>query len=95
MKFETARNVVKVTIVLAILCCLAGLITKSSETVSNGFAFAGLGLIIITLFVAISSLKCPYCNTRIFRKCLVLKVCPHCHRDLSSGAKVKGKKAKM
>ena len=94
MKFETARKIVKFTLILSIVFCVLGLITQSTPTVSSGCVVVAIICMALTVFFAVTSLKCPYCNTRIFRNCLVVKVCPYCHRDLATGAKVKGKKRK-
>ncbi len=92
MKFETARKAVKLFLAGGIAFCIIALIMGSKTQLGTVCTFIALGCIVLCLFVAITCVKCPYCGTRIFRNLLVVKVCPHCKRDLVSGTKVKGSK---
>ena len=95
MKFETAKTVVKGTLLAGVLLCVIALfVQKSMPGLGMMLTFAGMGCVIVCLFFVITAMKCPYCGKRIFRNCLVVKVCPHCRRDLASGLKVKSKKKK-
>lgn len=94
MKFETARTIVKAFLVGAGALCLLALITGSGSSTGTYLTMAALACLILCVFFALTCVKCPYCGSRIFRKLLVVKVCPHCHRDLVSGTKVKGRKGR-
>ena len=91
--FEKARAILKVFLALAAVLCVLGLILNSSSESAAAAATVGAVICVaLGLFVLLTFGKCPYCGRRIFRNCLVVKACPHCHRDLVSGLKTKGKK---
>lgn len=93
--FEKARSILKVFMAMAAALCILGLILNSSSETAALYATVGAIICMaVGLFVLLTFGKCPYCGRRIFRNCLVVKSCPHCHRDLVSGLKTKGKKKK-
>lgn len=95
MKFSTAKNLVKGFLIAGIACCVAALITQTNASVISYYlAMGAIGCIIMCIFFACTGLKCPYCGSRLIRNCLVIKVCPHCRRHLTTGEKVKNKKIK-
>ncbi len=95
MKFETAKNLVKGFLIAGIVCCVAAMLTNTNGSIASYYLGMGaIGCIIMCLFFVVAGLKCPWCGKRIIRRCLVLKVCPYCHRDLTTGEKKKGKKSK-
>ena len=86
---------VKGTLVAGVLLCVVALfIQKSMPGLGMLLTLSGVACVMVCLLVVITVMKCPYCGKRIFRNCLVVKVCPHCRRDLASGLKVKSKKRK-
>ena len=91
--FEMARNIIKCLLALAAAMCVIALIIND-----NGSPFAvyaaiiAVGCIVAVLFLVVTCLKCPYCGRLIVRKCLVVKSCPHCNRNLVTGLKGKKKK---
>ncbi|MCD8017150.1 MAG: hypothetical protein LUE97_05015 [Oscillospiraceae bacterium] len=97
MSFETARNIVKVVLCFAFVLCIIALIIMYNVGEDSAIASSLVVVAVICLAAAIvfaaAFLKCPYCGSHIFRKVLRITACPHCHRDLVSGMKVKqGKK---
>ncbi len=94
LTFETARNIVKGLMAVALILCVAALlIDRQGE---NGFAtiaaVTALVCIALALFLVFTGLQCPYCGRHIIRKCLVVKACPYCGRDLASGVRQKKSK---
>ena len=96
LSFRRAQTIVKCLLAVAGVMCAAALLLEGGGV--TGFSMYAVVVavvcIILTFLVVAGAMKCPYCGRRIIRKCLVVKVCPHCSRDLSSGIRVKGKKAK-
>ena len=93
LTFERARGLVKGCLYAAIAFCVAGLLINStSETMAMYAVIAAVLLIAVALFFVAVCLKCPYCGKHIIVKCLTVKSCPHCNRNLETGIKAKGKK---
>lgn len=91
--FEQARNLLKGLLITAGALCVLGLIlNSSSETAALYTTLGAICCIVVGLFVLVTCVKCPYCGKRIIRNCLVVKSCPHCHRNLSSGLKTRKNK---
>lgn len=91
LSFETARNMVKLLLAAAAALCVLALIV-GEDTFGMYAAVAALVCVVLTIMVLLTCMKCPYCGRLIVRKCLVVKSCPHCNRNLSSG--LKGKKGR-
>ncbi len=96
MKFETAKILVKGFLAAGIVCSLLALFMGQvgSTMASMYLGMGSLGCILMCLFFVLTGLKCPWCGKRIIRRCLALKTCPHCHRNLATGMKSKGKKSR-
>ena len=97
MNFQRGQVLIKCLMgVAAALCAIALLVEGRGETSSFSVyaAVTAVVCIVLTIFVVAVAMKCPYCGRRIIRKCLTVKSCPHCHRDLVSGMRVKGKKGR-
>lgn len=95
MRFERARFVIKGLLIAGITLCVLALIVQSGSPVLGFYlTMGGLICVVLCLFFTFTCMKCPFCGKRIIRNALVVKVCPHCRRDLVSGTKVKNKKIK-
>ena len=95
MKFNTAKMLVKGFLFAGLaLCVVALIVNRSTPGFGMMLTYGGIACVIICLFFVFTSLKCPYCGKRIIKDCLVVKTCPHCHRNLSTGIKSKGKSVK-
>ena len=93
MTFEKARGMLKGFLIAAVALCVVGLlVNSSSETAAFYCVMGAIICLAFGLFVLFTCVKCPYCGKRIIRNCLVVKNCPHCKRNLSSGLKGKSKK---
>ena len=97
MKFDffRARNVVKgLLMAAAIMCVVAFVTTGEYKSISAIFGYTAIGTMILTFAIIFFALRCPYCDARILRRAITIKVCPHCRRNLVSGMKVKRKSIK-
>ena len=97
MKFDffRARNVVKGLLIADVVMLFVAFITRNEYiSISAIFGYVSIATLLLTLAIMFLALKCPYCDERILRKALTVKVCPHCRRNLVSGMKVKKKSIK-
>lgn len=100
LSFERARTLVKMILCFAFVLCIIALVLMynfgEDLAVANTLVVAAVVCLAGAVAFAVAFLKCPYCGSRIFRKALRVTACPHCHRDLVSGLKVKpGKKRRF
>jgi hypothetical protein len=92
MSLEKAKKIVVFFISLSIVACVGGLVFfQSGSTESSYAALAALISLMLSIAVALKWCRCPWCGHVLFRKLFSLKVCPECHRDLTTGKKKKGK----
>lgn len=92
MRLETVRKVVAAGFSLSVLACLVGLFGGQGNAQVYQYAMvAAVVLLLFTLAVVMKWARCPWCGGSLLRKFFTLKVCPHCHRDLATGKKKKGK----
>ncbi len=95
MSFERAQGLVKGFLYSAVGFCIVGLIVNGTYPDLAVYAVgAAILFMVLALGVVFLCLKCPYCGKQIFVKCLTIKVCPHCKRNMVTGLKVKGKKGR-
>ena len=47
-------------------------------------------MLLFTAAVIMKYARCPWCGGSLLRKFFKLEVCPHCHRNLTTGKKKKG-----
>lgn len=91
MKFDKARNLVKLLLGMCIVFCIAGLFT-------NGTSLGGVSALMSLLFFVMAFVviflycKCPNCGKHIYLGLFKAVNCPRCKRNLITGAKSKGKK---
>lgn len=95
MKFDRARNLVKLLLVLCVILCVVGVVV--AERGSALALYSGIISIVcfvLAFVVVILYCKCPYCGKVIYLGLFKAVNCPHCRRNLSTGAKTKGKGGK-
>lgn len=91
MKFDKARNLVKLLLAMCIVFCMAGLFTSGT---SLGAVSAVMSLLFFVMAFVVIALycKCPNCGKHIYLGLFKAVNCPRCKRNLITGAKSKGKK---
>lgn len=91
MKFDKARNLVKLLLAMCIVFCTAGLFTSGT---SLGAVSAVMSLLFFVMAFVVIALycKCPNCGKHIYLGLFKAVNCPRCKRNLITGAKSKGKK---
>lgn len=89
--FERSRSIVKFLLIFAGALCILALLMGEGPMQTYASVTA-IVCILMSLFVMFVGLRCPYCGKVIFKKCLVVKNCPHCNRNLVTGLKGKKKK---
>ncbi len=81
--------------VLAILICVLGIITfKEGSSEMKICMAAAVVCMVAGLAACYLWCRCPHCGSRLFRKVMSLKACPHCGRDFESGKKIQKVKNK-
>ncbi|MGI6013511.1 MAG: hypothetical protein ACOX7K_04415 [Oscillospiraceae bacterium] len=69
------------------VCILSIVYCEEGSTQMLMMTILSLALLAAAFWVCIRFCKCPYCGKTIFSKVLTAQYCPHCNRDLSTGAK--------
>ena len=88
--FDYGKKMSKYLIIFSLIVCVASLLfTETGSVAQVVLLCATIGLIVATLVVMYKFCRCPYCGKHIMMGVLVVKSCPRCHRDLSSGKKTK------
>ena len=95
MKFETARRLTMVLTVLAFAAIILGYILyPEGDAMRDTMILTGGGIVAAAVLIIAAFCRCPYCGKVLISGLFVLKVCPKCSRNLATGEKVKGKRAK-
>ncbi len=92
MKLSTVRKLITAGFTICILVSIIGIFGGAGDPVlSNYMLTAAVVFFLITVGIIMKWARCPWCGGSLMRKFFSLKVCPHCHRDLETGKKKKGK----
>ncbi len=95
VNFKTARKLVMIFMTASLICALGGMIfIRPGSQASIYVVMLALILMTIALLILFGLCRCPWCGKRITSGMMKVEVCPHCKRDIDTGMKVKGKKAK-
>ncbi|MCL1829201.1 MAG: hypothetical protein FWG32_06870 [Oscillospiraceae bacterium] len=92
MTFHKGKKLTGALFVSGIISLVLALISGEGGAAANTLSVLGLVLFVSGLLACIAFCRCPACNRAIIRKLFVLKDCPYCKRDLSTGLKTKKKK---
>ena len=92
MKFDKARNLVKLLLAMCIVFCTAGIITNGSQAGAISALISVLFFIMAFIVISLYR-KCPNCGKRIYLGLFKAVNCPRCRRNLITGAKKQGKEA--
>jgi uncharacterized protein with PIN domain len=93
MKFETARRVTGLLIVMAVASIvLAYALFLEGDPMRDRMISVGAIFTALTAANVYFFCRCPYCGKVLFANLFRMKVCPKCNRDLATGSKMKGKK---
>ncbi len=93
MKFDKARNLVKLLIAMCVGFCVIGIALNGSGSAMELYApLFSLAFFVLTFVVMSLYCKCPSCGKRIYLGLFKAVNCPRCKRNLITGAKTKGKK---
>ena len=87
MKFDRARNSVKLLLALCVMFGAVGVISDGNGTVVLSLVCFVMAFVVIFLFC-----KCPYCGKVIYLGLFKATHCPKCRRSFETGAKKKGKR---
>ena len=91
--FERGKDLVKYLLAAALIIGLAGLLlTPTGSLAQMLLVFLSFALLVAVLVVTWRFCRCPYCGRHIIAGVLAVKVCPACHRSLTTGKKVKKSK---
>lgn len=95
MKFDRARNLVKLLLVLCVVLCVTGVaMTNTGNAFASYSGIISIVCFVLAFVVVILYCRCPYCGKVIYLGLFKAVSCPHCRRNLTTGAKTKGKGGK-
>ena len=92
MKFDKARDLVKLLMALCVALMLISLFSGGNPNLAAMTALISLISLISSFIVIGLFCKCPYCGKHIYLGLLKATHCPKCRRDLITGVKKKGKR---
>lgn len=93
MKFDKARNLVKLLLGMCIVSCLASIIANdNSAQMASVFGMLSAVFFVLAFIVIGLFCKCPNCGKRIYLGLFKAVNCPNCKRNLITGEKSKGKR---
>lgn len=88
MKFDRARNFVKLFFALCVVCCVVGIAMSGSSSALALYApilsliFFGLAFVVIIMYC-----KCQHCGKHVYLGLFKAVNCPRCGRNLITGEK--------
>ena len=92
MKLQTVRKLVTIGFTLSIIACFIGIFGGSGNPeLSNYMLTAAVLFLLFTIAILMKWARCPWCGGSLIKGFYKNTVCRHCHRDLETGKKKKGK----
>lgn len=93
MKFDKARNLVKLLLAMCIVFGIWSIVTNGTDSIMALYApILSMLLFVLTFVVIFMYCRCPNCGKRVYLGLFKAVNCPRCRRNLLTGAKSKGKK---
>ncbi|HIT31058.1 MAG TPA: hypothetical protein IAC26_09475 [Candidatus Scatomorpha stercoravium] len=91
MDIKTTRKVVTIGFTICIFASLIGIFFGAGNPeLSNYMLIVAVIVFLFTAAIIMKYARCPWCGGSLLRKFFKLEVCPHCHRNLTTGKKKKG-----
>lgn len=88
MKFDKARNLVKLLLVMCVLLTLVSIFAEDSTAATPCAVLSILSFVGAIIVIALWC-RCPHCGKHIYFGLFKAANCPKCKRNLISGAKTK------
>ncbi len=93
MKFDRAKNLVKLLLAFCVVLCVIGIVTAETGSMTPVYASIASFVCFVLSFVVVAVYcKCPYCGKRVYLGLFKATHCPHCRRNFETGVKKKGKR---
>ena len=92
MKFDKARDLVKVLMAACVVLLVMSLFSGGNPAVAAMESIVSLVSLLLSFVIIALYCKCPYCGKHIYFGLLKAKYCPKCRRDLLTGTKKRGKR---
>lgn len=93
MKFDKARNLVKLLLAMCIVFGIWSIVTNGTDSIMALYApILSMLFFVLTFVVIFLYCRCPSCGKRVYLGLFKAVNCPKCRRNLLTGAKGKGKK---
>lgn len=93
MKFDRARNLVKLLLALCVLFAAAGVIMNGGGSALPMYlSLLSVVCFVLAFVVIFLYCKCPYCGKVVYLGLFKATHCPKCRRSFETGAKKKGKR---
>lgn len=95
MDLKNTRKLVGLLVGISFVICVGGLLVFEKDSIQSQYcAVAALAALLMAVGAVLAWGRCPWCGKLIVRGMFTKTVCPACHRDLTTGKKIKGKGGK-
>ncbi len=93
MHIKTARKLLMVFMIVAVVGALIGLIFLEPGTPLSVYVTMGsFGCMVISMILLFGYCKCPWCGKRITANLMKAEYCPYCKKDFDTGLKHRGRR---
>ncbi len=89
--FEHGKRLARYSVTGAVIFCVAGLLMSANPLLQMILTLCSAACLVAVLVVMYKFCRCPHCGKRIMAGVLSVTTCPRCHRNLTTGQKVKKK----
>ena len=91
-EFVYGRRMLKYTMSVSIVCCVATLIAQAGTSMHNICFVLAIASFAFAVYIIYRYCRCPHCKKVIFLGVLSINTCPKCKHNLITGKKVKKSK---